>query len=151
MGVDAELGGVVTKRDCIFCSILAHELPASFVAEDETTVAFMSLRQPVPGHVLVVPRRHVPTIYDLAADEGGAVMSLAIRVARGLRHVYSPAGLNLWQSNGEIAGQEIDHFHLHLQPREAGDGMWDIYPNGEPAPRAHDYLDSLAARLRPHI
>jgi len=137
--------------DCVFCRILARELPASFVAEEDTTVAFMSLRQPVPGHVLVVPRRHAPTIYDLATDEGASVMHLAIRVARGLRRVYSPAGLNLWQSNGEIAGQEIDHFHLHLQPREAGDGIWDIYPNGVPEPHAHAYLDELAARLRPHI
>ncbi|MBS0590433.1 MAG: HIT domain-containing protein, partial [Proteobacteria bacterium] len=92
-------------NDCVFCKILARQLPASFVAEDETTVAFMSLRQPVPGHVLVIPRRHAPTIYDLTPDEGAAVMNLAIRVARGLRRVYSPAGLNLWQSNGEIAGQ----------------------------------------------
>ena len=113
-----------------------NKLPACLVAEDETTVEFMSLRQPVPWQVLVVPLRHAPTIYDLAPDEGAAVMSLAIRVARGLRHVYAPTGLNLWQSNGEIAGQEIDHFHLHLQPRQTGDGTWDIYPNGVPAPRS---------------
>ncbi|MGH8123862.1 MAG: HIT family protein [Rudaea sp.] len=151
MGVDAEHGKVVMLHDCIFCRILAHQLPASFVVEDETTVAFLSLRQPVPGHVLVVPRRHVPTIYDLAPDEGAAVMNLAVRVARGLRHIYAPAGLNLWQSNGGIAGQEIDHFHLHLQPRQAGDGIWDVYPNGVPAPRPRTYLDELAAQLRPHI
>jgi len=138
-------------NDCVFCKILARQLSASFVAEDETTVAFMSLRQPVPGHVLVIPRRHAPTIYDLTPDEGAAVMNLAIRVARGLRRVYSPAGLNLWQSNGEIAGQEIDHFHLHLQPRKAHDGMWDIYPNGVPASSPRERLDELAAQLRSHI
>lgn len=138
--------------DCVFCKILARQLPASFVAEDETTAAFMDLRQPVPGHVLVVPRRHAPTIYDLTPDEGAAVMNLAIRIARGLRDVYTPGGLNLWQSNGTIAGQEVDHFHLHLQPRKTGDGVFQFsYPHGAPAPRTHAYLDELAAQLRPHI
>ena len=137
--------------DCVFCRILARQLPASFVAEDETTVAFMDLRQPVPGHVLVVPRRHAPTIYDLTPDEGAAVMNLAIRVARGLKKVLSPAGLNLWQSNGAIAGQEVDHFHLHLQPRKPGDGIFQVYPHGVPASQARVPLDELAARLRPHI
>lgn len=137
--------------DCVFCKILAREVPASFVAEDEAAVAFMDLRQAVPGHVLVVPRRHAPMIYDLTPGEGATVMHLAIRVARGLRHVYAPAGMNLWQSNGVIAGQEVDHFHLHLQPRRRGDGIWNVYPNGAPAlpPRAD--LDAMAAKLRPHI
>ncbi|MBS0568812.1 MAG: HIT domain-containing protein [Proteobacteria bacterium] len=136
---------------CIFCGIIAQRLSASFVAEDESTVAFMSLRQPVPGHVLVVPRRHAPTIYDLTPDEGSAVMNLALRVAHGLRRAYSPAGLNLWQCNGEIAGQEIDHFHLHLQPRQIGDGMWNVYPNGVPDDCPRAYLDELAAQLLPHL
>ncbi len=137
--------------DCVFCKILARQLPASFVAEDETTVAFMDLRQAVPGHVLVVPRRHAPTIYDLTPDEGAAVMNLVIRVARGLREVLAPPGMNLWQSNGAIAGQEVDHFHLHLQPRQPGDGIWQIYPHGVPAMPARAQLDEMAARLRPHI
>jgi histidine triad (HIT) family protein len=138
-------------HDCTFCRIIAHQLPASFVAEDETTIAFMDLRQAVPGHVLVVPRRHAPTICDLAPDEGAAVMNLAVRVARSLRRVYALEGLNLWQSNGEIAGQEVDHFHLHLQPRERGDGIWQVYPHGVPASRPRAYLEEIAARLRPHI
>jgi histidine triad (HIT) family protein len=135
--------------DCVFCKILARQLPASFVAEDETTVAFMDLRQPVPGHVLVVPRRHAPMIYDLTPDEAAAVMNLAIRVARGLRDVYNPVGMNLWQSNGVIAGQEVDHFHLHLQPRKPGDGIFR--PHGTPAPTARTQLEDMAAQLRPHI
>ena len=151
MGVDAEHRNLVTMQDCVFCRIIARTLPASFVAEDETAVAFMDLRQAVPGHVLVVPRRHAPTIYDLAPDDGAAVIHLAIRVARGLRHVLAPAGLNLWQSNGAIAGQEVDHFHLHLQPREAGDGIWDVYPHGVPESRPQAFLDDIAARLRPHL
>ena len=138
--------------DCVFCKILARQSPASFVAEDETTVAFMDLRQPVPGHVLVVPRRHAPTIYDLTPDEGTAVMNLAIRVARGLRDVYMPGGLNLWQSNGKIAGQEVDHFHLHLQPRKTGDGVFQFfYPHGAPAPPPQADLDEQGAHFRPAI
>ena len=136
-------------EDCVFCRIVAGRAEASFVDRTERAAAFMDLRQPNPGHVLVVPRTHVSTIDGLGDDDAAAVMQLATRVARALRRVYPHHGLSLWQSNGEAAGQEVPHVHLHLLPRTSGDGWVRIYPNDlppEPTPRT--VLGDLAQRIR---
>ena len=137
--------------DCPFCAILAGDLPASIVCEDDGVVAFMDLRQAVPGHVLVVPRQHVETLYDLDEDSAAALMRMAVRVAKAARATFDPAGLNLWQSNGEAGGQEVPHFHLHVHPRRVGDGLLDVYPAGVPAPALREQLDALALMLRQQL
>ncbi|WP_454829005.1 HIT family protein [Pseudoxanthomonas wuyuanensis] len=136
---------------CPFCAILAGLAPASMVAESQRAVAFLDLRQAVPGHVLVVPRTHIGTVYELEAEVAAEVMQLAVRVARALRAALDPPGLNLWQSNGEAGGQEVPHFHLHVQPRCPHDGLLRIYPHGAPAPADAASLQQLAERLRPHL
>lgn len=136
---------------CPFCAIVAGRLEASIVAETPAAVAFLDLRQAVPGHVLVVPREHVETIFDLDPALAGELMALATRVARALRAALAPPGLNLWQSNGAAGGQEVPHVHLHVQPRQVGDGLMKVYPRGVPAPARREALDALAARIRPHF
>lgn len=138
-------------QHCLFCAILAGESPASIVAEDRSTLAFMDLRQGVPGHVLIVPRRHVRDIYELDAEDGAAVMRMAILVAKAVRAAFDPPGLNFWQSNGEVAGQEIWHFHLHVAPRREGDGLLRAYTTEPPAPSQRSELDALAGTLRHHL
>ena len=136
---------------CPFCAIVAGELPAAIVADDGVVLAFMDLRQAVPGHVLVVPYRHVPDLYSLAPDEAAGVMRMAQRVAQALRAEFDPAGLNLWQSNGRAAGQEVFHFHLHVQPRRVGDGLLRVYPDGAPQSAKAGELDAMAQALRTHL
>lgn len=133
---------------CAFCAILAGTLPASRVYEDAQVVAFMDLRQAVPGHVLVVPRRHVDTLFDLDEDTAGQLMRVAVRIARAADAVFAPDGLNLWQSNREAGGQEVPHVHLHVQPRITGDGLLRIYPDASPTPATRAVLDGLATTLR---
>lgn len=108
----------------------------------------MDLRQPVPGHVLVVPRRHVDTLFDLDEDTAGQLMRVAVRIARAADAVFAPDGLNLWQSNREAGGQEVPHVHLHVQPRITGDGLLRIYPDASPTPATRAVLDGLATTLR---
>ncbi len=136
---------------CPFCAIAAGQLEASIVAETPVAIAFLDVRQAVPGHVLVVPRQHVETIFELDPALAGECMALATRVAKALQASLAPAGLNLWQSNGAAGGQEVPHVHLHLQPRQVGDGLMKVYPHGVPAPVPRDALDQLAARIRPHL
>jgi histidine triad (HIT) family protein len=131
---------------CAFCAILAGRLPASFVLREPHVVAFVDLRQAVPGHVLVVPRRHVEDIYALDPMLAGELMRAAVRVARAVRDVFAPDGLNLWQSNGEAGGQEVPHVHLHVQPRTRGDGLLRVYA-GQPALPDRETLDALAVRI----
>lgn len=133
---------------CPFCAIVAGELPASMAWEDAQVVAFMDPRQAVPGHVLVVPRRHAETLYELDEDTAAALMRVAHRVAVAIRARWEPAGLNLWQSNADAGGQEVPHVHLHVQPRRVGDGLLRVYADGTPAPAARARLDDWAAVLR---
>ena len=127
--------------ECVFCEILAGRAPASFVYRDDRVVAFMDLRQAVEGHVLVVPRRHVPDIYALDEATAGHLMAVAVRVAKALAAHEPPPGLNLWQSNGDAGGQEVPHVHLHVQPRRHNDGILSVYRDGSRQPgssgRAH--------------
>jgi histidine triad (HIT) family protein len=132
--------------DCIFCAIAAHDAEASIVFEDDATVAFMDLRQMSPGHTLVVPKKHVSDIFELDDDTGAAVMRMVARVARAVRDALHPDGINVWQSNGEGAGQEVFHLHVHVLPRVTGDGMLRVYPQRpDYPPRAE--LDAVAASI----
>lgn len=137
--------------DCPFCAIVHGRAPASVIAETERAVAFIGFRQVVTGHVLVVPRAHVENIYALEAEDAAAVMTLAARVARALRAAFDPPGLNLWQSNGDAGGQEVPHFHLHVQPRRYDDGLLRIYTADVPPPEDRAVLEGIAQRIRPHI
>jgi histidine triad (HIT) family protein len=137
----------VDAGECPFCAIVAGRRPVSLVLEAARVIAFAGLRQHVKGHVLIVPRRHVETIYDLDTDDAAALMTTAVTVARAVRAAFAPQGLSLWQSNGPAAFQEVPHVHLHVQPRLTGDGMLEIYPQAPvDAPRAE--LDDIAARVR---
>ncbi|WP_130619295.1 HIT family protein [Dyella amyloliquefaciens] len=133
---------------CPFCDIAAGRLGASVVAQTDRVMAFLDLRQAVVGHVLVIPRQHVDTIFEIDPELAGEVMQLGVRVAQALREAFHPAGLNLWQSNGAAGGQEVPHFHLHVQPRRVGDGLLRVYAGHPPAPASPDVLDGLAARIR---
>lgn len=106
--------------DCIFCRIAEKQAPAEIVYEDEATMAFMDINPVSPGHLLIVPKRHARTIYDIDEAEAAAVMRTAVRVARAIKAALGPDGLNLHQSNERAAGQAVFHLHLHLIPRWAG-------------------------------
>ena len=136
---------------CPFCAIIHGEIPASVILDDGQVLAFMDLRQAVPGHVLVIPHRHVPDIYALEAKEAAAVMQAAVRVAHALRAEYDPPGLNLWQSNGEAGGQEVFHFHLHVHPRRVDDGLPGLYSHGLPASAEPAQREAVAQALRARL
>lgn len=107
-----------TAPDCLFCRIVAGELPSRQVYADDTAIAFLDIAPFHRGHTLVVPRRHVA---DVLA-EPDAVTELAPAIAATtaiLRDRLTPDGLNLFTSAGTVAGQEVDHLHVHLVPRYA--------------------------------
>lgn len=133
---------------CPFCEIAAGRLHASVVAQTDRVMAFLDLRQATEGHVLVIPRQHVETIFEIDPELAGEVMQCGVRVAKALQAALRPAGLNLWQSNGAAGGQEVPHFHLHVQPRRVGDGLLRVYPGRPPAPASRETLDDLAGRIR---
>jgi len=114
---------------CIFCEILAGRIPASFVYRDECVAAFMDIQPINAGHILIVPVAHAATLAEVADADGSAMFSVARRLtgavkASGIRC----EGVNLFLADGEAAGQEVAHVHLHLFPRFAGDGFGLKFP-----------------------
>lgn len=122
--------------DCIFCRIVAGHAPAWRVYEDDAAVAFLDISPATPGHSLVVPRRHAPDIWSLSEDEAMRVMRAVHRVAAKLRARLRPRGMNVTQSNGAAAGQDVFHYHVHVVPRYGDDGSRPPWRPVRPAPDA---------------
>jgi histidine triad (HIT) family protein len=125
MSLDAHVDADQEHRDdCVFCAIVTGRAEASMVHADDTVIAFMDIRPVTPGHLLVIPRRHATHLADLAEDHGTHMWRVAHRLARALRHCGLRAeGVNLFLADGEAAGQEVFHTHLHVFPRYAADGV----------------------------
>ena len=110
--------------DCVFCRLLAGELPATFLFRDEECAAFMDVQPVNPGHVLVIPTQHAAYLADLSPTTAGRLMQEAQRVAAAIRvSGVQCEGVNLFLADGEAAMQEVFHVHLHVFPRFVGDGF----------------------------
>ena len=109
--------------DCIFCKILAGELPGTVVAEDERTITFMDINPATRGHALVIPREHTRDLMSIDPDELAACAKAAQVYAERVQEVLEPDGINLLNSCGEAAWQTVFHFHLHVIPRYADDPL----------------------------
>ncbi len=131
--------------DCLFCRLIRGEIPATRVCEDELTLAFMDIGQVNPGHVLVAVKRHAANLLEVTPEEAAAAMRTAQRVALAVRAAFDPPGLSLYQMNGSEGEQTVFHFHLHVLPRHADDGVGLLWPRKDP-PR--EQLEACAARLR---
>ena len=131
--------------DCVFCKIVAGQIPCTRVFEDEHTLAFMDIGQVNPGHVLVAVKKHAPNLYALDDAQAAAVARASARVARAVEAAFRPEGLSVYQANGKAAGQTVFHYHVHLLPRHEGDGMELTWPVKNP-PR--EKLEEYAARIR---
>jgi histidine triad (HIT) family protein len=135
--------------DCIFCRIVARQIPATVVYEDEHTLAFMDLGQVNPGHVLVALKAHAENVYELDDAQAGAVFRSVARVSRAIREAFAPQGLSVYQANGKAAGQTVFHLHVHLVPRHDGDGMDLTWPvKNPPRDRLEEAATKIRARLR---
>ena len=134
--------------DCVFCKIVAGQIPSTKVCEDEHTLAFMDLGQVNPGHVLVACKAHVENIYGLDATQAAAVFQTAARVARAIRDAFTPQGLTVFQANGKASLQTVFHFHIHLLPRWEDDGMSLAWPaKNPPGEKLKEYGEKIRAKL----
>ena len=134
--------------DCVFCKIVAKQIPATVVHEDEVTLAFMDIGQVNPGHVLVACKAHVENIYGLQDAQAAAVFQAVAKVARAIRAAFDPPGLSVYQANGTPAGQTVFHFHVHVLPRHDADGMQLVWPvKNPPREKLEEYAAQIRARL----
>jgi len=103
--------------DCIFCKIVAGEIPSAKVYEDEHVYAFLDISQVTTGHTLVIPKVHTTDIFETPAEIAGELFSRVPKIANAIKQVYNPEGVNLLNNNGIFAGQSVYHLHIHIIPR----------------------------------
>src|SRR5579862_6591845 len=135
----------MSEPGCLFCGIVAGDIPSQRIYEDERTVAFMDINPATAGHALVVPRRHARDLLDLDPDDLAACAATAQRIALRASDALGADGVNLMQSTGRAAWQTVFHFHVHVIPRYAGDPL--VLP-WRPAPGDGDEIAATAERLR---
>jgi histidine triad (HIT) family protein len=126
---------MAAEPDCIFCKLLAGELPATIIAEDERTVSLMDINPATRGHALVLTRAHVSDLLSIESEDLHAVVSAAQRLARRATERLGADGINLINSSGSAAWQTVFHFHIHVIPRYLDDPLrlpWVPAP-GDPA------------------
>lgn len=140
------------RKECGFCRILAGEAEASFVYRDERVAAFMDITPVTPGHLLIIPVRHATYLSDLDPADGARVFEVARRLAAALREAGKTGlkceAVNLHLADGEQAGQEVPHVHLHVIPRFRGDGFGLRLPPGYGRHPERPELDRIAASIR---
>lgn len=108
--------------ECLFCQIVQGERRAYKVFEGEGTVAFLDIYPCAPGHTLVIPRQHYPTLAEMPPQDAGRLFQAASLVAGKVQEAMGAAGFNLGVNNGRAAGQEVFHVHVHIIPRYPDDG-----------------------------
>lgn len=107
--------------NCIFCKIIAGEIPSAVIFEDEEFKAILDRFPGNIGHVLVLPKKHYSNIFDIDEDVAGRLFRLATKIAKNMKEVLGFEAMNVVQNNGSLAGQTVHHFHLHLIPRYEND------------------------------
>lgn len=136
------------QDDCIFCKIAKGEIPSTTIYEDSDFRVFFDVAPASKGHCLIVPKEHYNDIFEMDAETGGKLFSLATVIARNLKKELQCDGMNILQNNGLIAGQTVFHFHLHIIPRYAGDTVNITWQQGE---ADRNELAELAKKIRKGI
>lgn len=133
------------EPDCIFCRIVAGEIPAQIIEQDEHTLTLMDIAPATRGHALVIPKRHATDLWEIEPDQLAAVSVAAGRQALRVRDRLGADGVNLINSCRPAAWQTVFHFHMHVIPRYLDDPLklpW------EPTPGDMDAIAAVAAELR---
>ena len=119
------------NNDCIFCKIANGVVPSKTVYEDENFRVILDLGPATKGHALILPKEHYANLFELPEETAAAAMKVAKKLSAQMVENLGADGLNLVQNNGEVAGQTVKHFHLHLIPRYKDDGQNILWNPGK--------------------
>lgn len=119
------------NSDCIFCKIINKEIPSKRIYEDDDFLAILDVAPATKGHVLILPKEHAKNLVELSDDKASKILILAKKIIQAMMKVHGFTNYNLVQNNGRLAGQTVEHFHLHLIPRYSVDevGLWTPHEN----------------------
>ncbi|MHC4395888.1 MAG: HIT family protein [Planctomycetota bacterium] len=133
---------------CIFCKMLAGQIPVTKIYEDEIILAFLDIGPISDGHTLVIPKQHFERLHDCPVELLAQVCSRLGRIAQAVATAMNSEGYNVLCNNGRAGGQIVEHLHFHIIPRNTGDGVFDRWP-------AYKYergkIEAIAARIRKNL
>ena len=133
--------------NCVFCKILAGEIPSTTVYEDDDFKAILDVNPAARGHVIILPKKHAANIYELPDEDASKVMVVAKKIATAVRDAFHCDGVNILQNNGEAAGQTVFHLHVHVIPRFEGD---TVNIGWKPGDMPED-MDVIAKEIKDHL
>ncbi|HEY8395875.1 MAG TPA: HIT family protein [Bacilli bacterium] len=116
---------------CVFCKIVNGEIPAYKVYEDNDFLAFLDISQATFGHTLVVPKKHYDNIFALEEEKAAEMMKVVLKLSKKLKSALGIDALNVLNNNGPLAGQSVNHVHIHLIPRYQNDGVIMKFPENK--------------------
>ena len=119
----------MSADDCIFCKMVAGQIPVTKIYEDEVVLAFLDIGPISDGHTLVIPKEHFEKLHDCPPELLGQVGSRLGKIAGAVTAAINSDGYNVLCNNGRAAGQLVEHLHFHIIPRNAGDGLFDRWPS----------------------
>lgn len=131
------------KDDCIFCKLANGIIPTNSLYEDDVVKVIFDAGPASSGHVLILPKEHFDNVYSLDDDTAAHIFQVAVKVAKALKEGLDLEGLNIVQNNGEIAGQTVFHFHMHIIPRYKGDTVNVGWKPGEVTDKEIEKIKSL--------
>jgi histidine triad (HIT) family protein len=138
----------MNNGSCVFCRIAQKQVPASIVYEDEKVMAFLDIRPLNEGHALVISKEHYENIFDIPRELIEYVHGVTKRIALAVEETTKADGISIIQQNGEAAGQEIFHLHIHVIPRYEGQKLPSF---SELAEADREKLSQTAAKIRQHL
>lgn len=136
-------------NNCVFCKIIAGEIPSFCVYEDEDFKAILDVNPSARGHVIILPKTHAANIFELPDEYVSKVMVVAKKIAKAVKEAYHCDGINILQNNGEAAGQTVFHLHVHVIPRLDGDTD-TINIGWKPMDTPED-LSAVAEEIKAHL
>lgn len=134
--------------ECAFCQILRGDLPATFTYQDDSVVAFMDIQPITHGHMLVVTRAHAVLMSEVEDSVAMRTFRVARKLAAAARASLGATGANLFVADGEVAFQDVPHFHVHVIPRYPNDGFGLTFPPGYDQPPSRAELETIATAIR---
>ena len=137
-----------TDPDCIFCKIVAGEIPCQKLLEDEAALSFLDIGPLAEGHALLIPTEHFVTLDEMPADTAAAVLGHLPALTSAVREAVGAEGVNILQNNGKVAHQEVPHVHFHVIPRRTGDAFHFNWPAGQyPEGRIEPLAEAVRSKL----
>lgn len=136
------------KDDCIFCKLANGDIPTNSLYEDDVVKVIFDANPAANGHVLILPKEHFDNIYELDDDTAAHIFKVATKISKAYRKALSFDGLNIVQNNGEVAGQTVFHFHMHIIPRIKGD-MVNV--GWKPGQADADVIASVIEKVTPYL